>query len=170
MKIYFVSITYDQTRPRGRWSITGRTGGSGDAQNSGKISIMARGGISRTMMKSRPTGSNNKRVRRRTNMEIIAKILESANGQILPSKLILKANLNTRRMQIYSDMLLEMGLLVKKTVTLGGGDKRIVFMTSEKGLQFLSVLKGIKEIDREIGAAVKESKEREASRPSKGKA
>ena len=97
------------------------------------------------MVKHRAHGPIKNRDRRRTNVEIVVKILESANGQILPSKLIMKANLNTRRMQRYSDMLVKDGLLSKKTVSLNG-QRRILFVTSEEGLEYLSVLKGIKEI------------------------
>lgn len=108
------------------------------------------------MMKPSHSGVRH-RSRRRTDFEIIVKILENANGEILPSKLLLKANLNTARMARYTDLLVKNGLLTKKTIAYGNG-KREVFMTTQEGIEYISTHKNMKQIFDGIGVVHKEAR------------
>jgi predicted transcriptional regulator len=83
-------------------------------------------------------------------MEIILQIFESANVEILPSNLLTKANLNTARMQRYTELLLEEELLIRKTVECGKNRNNEVFVTSREEMECIAVLKDLEEATREL--------------------
>jgi predicted transcriptional regulator len=81
-------------------------------------------------------------MRKRSSPDIIATILESANGGIGKTRLLTKANLTSTQFKKYIDLLVE-----KKLVAEFDGDSRNhSYMTTALGLQYLELYNSIKAV------------------------
>jgi predicted transcriptional regulator len=82
-------------------------------------------------------------VKNRSRPDIMAIILESANGGITKTKLLTRANLTSGQLKQYLDILMEKKLLIE----LADEDKRhIAYRTTEKGMRYLSIYSSLKNI------------------------
>lgn len=82
-------------------------------------------------------------MKNRSRADIIAIILESANGGITKTKLLTKANLTSGQLRQYLKILLEKKLIVE----LADQDKRhIAFRTTERGMKYLGIYSSLKNI------------------------
>jgi predicted transcriptional regulator len=82
-------------------------------------------------------------VKNRSRPDIIAIILEAANGGITKTKLLTRANLTSGQLRQYLDVLIQ-----KKLITeFVDDDKRhVAYKTNEKGMRYLSVYSSLKSI------------------------
>ena len=79
-------------------------------------------------------------MKKRSSPDIIATILEAANGGIGKTRLLTKANLTSSQFKKYIELLLEKGLL-------GESDKEgRQFKTTSRGLQYLELYNSIKAV------------------------
>jgi len=69
---------------------------------------------------------------RRNNAEIVAGVLEAAKRDATITRIMYQAGMNFNQAQRYVNLLVEKGLL--KTKTQG---KKMFFLTSDKGLEYL---------------------------------
>jgi predicted transcriptional regulator len=82
-------------------------------------------------------------VRNRSRPDIIAVILESANGGITRTKLLTRANLTSGQLRQYRDILLQKKLMIE----LSDVERRhMAYRTTEKGIRYLSVYSTLKEV------------------------
>ncbi|MEP0825423.1 MAG: hypothetical protein HRF40_08060 [Nitrososphaera sp.] len=82
-------------------------------------------------------------MKNRSRPDIMAIILESANGGITKTKLLTRANLTSGQLKQYLDILMEKKLLIE----LADEDKRhIAYRTTEKGMRYLSIYSSLKNI------------------------
>jgi predicted transcriptional regulator len=82
-------------------------------------------------------------VKNRSRPDIMAIILESANGGITKTKLLTRANLTSDQLRQYVDILIEKKLMME----LANESKRyIAYRTTEKGIRYLSVYSTLKSI------------------------
>ncbi|HEX7033198.1 MAG TPA: winged helix-turn-helix domain-containing protein [Nitrososphaera sp.] len=82
-------------------------------------------------------------MKNRSRPDIMAIILESANGGITKTKLLTRANLTSGQLRQYLDILMEKELLIE----LADEDKRhIAYRTTEKGMHYLSIYSSLKNI------------------------
>ncbi len=82
-------------------------------------------------------------MKNRSRPEIIAIILEAANGGITKTKLLTRANLSSGQLRQYLDVLVEKKLLLE----LADEDKRhVAYRTAELGMRYLSVYSSLKSI------------------------
>ena len=82
-------------------------------------------------------------MKNRSRPDIIACILESANGGITKTRLLTKANLTSGQLRQYIDLLSTKRLLAELS---DGDQKHVAYRTTERGMKYLSVylaLKGI---------------------------
>jgi predicted transcriptional regulator len=77
---------------------------------------------------------------KRSSPDIIATILEAANGGIGKTRLLTKANLTSAQFKKYVDLLVAKKLLAE----LEGPDSRPAFKTTGLGLQYLQLYSSIK--------------------------
>jgi predicted transcriptional regulator len=82
-------------------------------------------------------------VRNRSRPDIMAIILESANGGITKTKLLTRANLTSGQLKQYLDI-----LITKKLVVQLADEQRrhLAYRTTEKGLRYLSIYFTLKSI------------------------
>jgi predicted transcriptional regulator len=82
-------------------------------------------------------------VKNRSRPDIVAIILESANGGITKTKLLTRANLTSGQLRQYLDVL----TTKKMVVQLADEDKRhMAYRTTEKGIRYLSIYSTLKSI------------------------
>jgi predicted transcriptional regulator len=81
-------------------------------------------------------------VKNRSRPDIMAIILEAANGGISKTKLLTRANLTSGQLRQYLDVLLEKKLLVK----LSDDKRHVAYRTTEKGMRYLSIYSVLKSI------------------------
>jgi predicted transcriptional regulator len=82
-------------------------------------------------------------VKNRSRPDIMATILESANGGITKSNLLTRANLTSGQLRQYLD-----DLITKKLVVQLADEERthMAYRTTEKGIRYLSVYSTLKSI------------------------
>lgn len=82
-------------------------------------------------------------VKNRSRPDIMAIILEAANGGITKTKLLTRANLTSGQLRQYLDVLVEKKLLSE----LSDDDKRhVAYRTAEKGMRYLAIYSSLKSI------------------------
>ena len=82
-------------------------------------------------------------MKNRSRPDIMAIILEAANGGITKTKLLTKANLTSGQLKQYLDILVEKRLLLE----LADKDSRhIAYRTTEKGIRYLAIYSSLKSI------------------------
>ena len=82
-------------------------------------------------------------MKNRSRPDIVAIILESANGGITKTKLLTRANLTSGQLRQYLDVLTTKKLVVQ----LADEDKRhMAYRTTEKGIRYLSIYSTLKSI------------------------
>jgi predicted transcriptional regulator len=82
-------------------------------------------------------------VKNRSRPDIMAIILESANGGITKTKLLTRANLTSGQLKQYLDVLITKKLLVQ----LADEQRRhLAYRTTEKGIRYLSIYFTLKNI------------------------
>jgi predicted transcriptional regulator len=82
-------------------------------------------------------------VRNRSRPDIMAIILESANGGITKTKLLTRANLTSGQLKQYLDILITKKLVVQLT---DEQRRHLAYRTTEKGLRYLSIYFTLKSI------------------------
>lgn len=82
-------------------------------------------------------------MKNRSRPDIMAIILEAANGGITKTKLLTRANLTSGQLRQYLDVLIEKKLLIELT----DEDRRhVAYRTTEKGMRYLSIYSSLKNI------------------------
>ena len=82
-------------------------------------------------------------MKNRSRPDIMAIILEAANGGITKTKLLTRANLTSGQLRQYLDTLVEKKLLVE----LADEDKKhLAYRTTEKGIRYLAIYSSLKSI------------------------
>jgi predicted transcriptional regulator len=82
-------------------------------------------------------------VKNRSRPDIVAIILESANGGITKTRLLTRANLTSGQLRQYLDVLITKKLVVQ----LADEDKRhMAYRITEKGIRYLSIYSTLKSI------------------------
>jgi predicted transcriptional regulator len=82
-------------------------------------------------------------VKNRSRPDIMAIILEAANGGITKTKLLTRANLTSGQLKQYLDVLVEKKLLTE----LSDEERRhMAYRTTEKGMRYLSIYSSLKSI------------------------
>ncbi len=82
-------------------------------------------------------------MRKRGSPDIIATILETANGGIGKTRLLTKANLTSTQLKRYMDLLLEKELLAKCE---DRSSRHPTYKTTGLGLQYLTLYNAIKSV------------------------
>lgn len=82
-------------------------------------------------------------MKNRSRPDIIAMILESANGGITKTRLLTRANLTSGQLRHYVQMLLSKKLLAELA---DEGGKHIAYRTTEVGMKYLSVYNSLRSI------------------------
>jgi predicted transcriptional regulator len=82
-------------------------------------------------------------VKNRSRPDIIAMILESANGGITKSKLITKANLTSGQLRHYIQILIDKKLIAQLSDAQG---IHTAYRTTELGMKYLEVYRSLKSI------------------------
>jgi predicted transcriptional regulator len=82
-------------------------------------------------------------VRKRSSPDIIATILESANGGIGKTKLLTKANLTSTQLRKYMDFLLEKEFLAECE---DRSSRHTAYKTTGLGLKYLALYNSIKSV------------------------
>ena len=81
------------------------------------------------------------RERRRTRIDILAKILSAAVNDKLKTRIMFKASLNYNQAEQYFKFLIKAGLLRKAE-----SGRRTFYQTTDKGRQFVAKYKALKEL------------------------
>jgi len=82
-------------------------------------------------------------VKNRSRPDIMAIILEAANGGITKTRLLTKANLTSGQLRQYMSVLIEKNLVVE----LADEDKRhMAYRTTEKGMRYLAIYSALRSI------------------------
>ena len=82
-------------------------------------------------------------MKNRSRPDIIAIILEAANGGITKTRLLTKANLTSGQLRQYLNILVEKKLVIE----LADEDKRhVAYRTTERGMRYLSMYAALKNI------------------------
>jgi predicted transcriptional regulator len=82
-------------------------------------------------------------VKNRSRPDIMAIILESANGGISKTKLLTRANLTSEQLRQYRDILIQKKLILELT----DEDRRhMAYRTTEKGIRYLLAYSTLKDI------------------------
>ncbi len=81
------------------------------------------------------------RERRRTRIDILARILSAALHDRLKTRIMFKASLNYNQAEQYFDFLIKAGLLRRD-----GSGKRVLYKTTDKGKEFITKYKALKEL------------------------
>ncbi|HWS19620.1 MAG TPA: winged helix-turn-helix domain-containing protein [Nitrososphaera sp.] len=82
-------------------------------------------------------------MRNRSRPDIMAIILESANGGISKTKLLTRANLTTGQLRQYLDVLVTKNLVVQLA---DEEERHLAYRTTEKGIRYLSIYSTLKSI------------------------
>jgi len=82
-------------------------------------------------------------VKNRSRPDIMAIILEAANGGITKTKLLTRANLTSGQLRQYLDILVEKKLLAEYA---SENRKYLAYRTTEKGMRYLSIYSSLKSI------------------------
>lgn len=82
-------------------------------------------------------------VKNRSRSDIIATILESANGGITKTRLLTKANLTTGQLRQYIQLLSSKKLLTELS---DESHRHIAYRTTEKGMKYLAVYMSLRSI------------------------
>jgi predicted transcriptional regulator len=82
-------------------------------------------------------------VKNRSRPDIMAIILESANGGITKTKLLTRANLTSGQLRQYRDILIQRKLIIELA---DEGKRHMAYRTTEKGIRYLSVYSTLKNI------------------------
>jgi predicted transcriptional regulator len=82
-------------------------------------------------------------VKNRSRSDIIAIILESANGGITKTRLLTKANLTSGQLSQYIEMLASKKMISELSDSTR---RRIAYRTTEKGMKYLAVYTTLKTI------------------------
>jgi predicted transcriptional regulator len=82
-------------------------------------------------------------VKNRSRPDIMAIILEAANGGITKTRLLTKANLTSGQLKQYMSILIEKNLVIE----MADEDKRhMAYRTTEKGIKYLAIYSALKSI------------------------
>lgn len=82
-------------------------------------------------------------MKNRSRPDIMAIILEAANGGITKTKLLTRANLTSGQLRHYLEILIQKRLLIE----LADEDKKhVAYRTTEKGMRYLSIYSSLKSI------------------------
>lgn len=82
-------------------------------------------------------------MKNRSRPDIIAIILEAANGGITKTKLLTRANLTSGQLKQYLGVLVEKKLLLE----LADEDKKhVAYRTTERGMRYLSIYSSLKSV------------------------
>lgn len=82
-------------------------------------------------------------MKNRSRPDIMAIILEAANGGITKTRLLTKANLTSGQLKQYMSILVEKNLVIE----LADEDKRhMAYRTTEKGMRYLAIYSSLKSI------------------------
>jgi predicted transcriptional regulator len=81
-------------------------------------------------------------MKNRSRPDIMAIILEAANGGISKTKLLTRTNLTSGQLGQYLDVLVEKRLLVK----LSDDKRHVAYRTTEKGMRYLTIYSALKNI------------------------
>lgn len=82
-------------------------------------------------------------MKNRSRPDIMAIILEAANGGITKTRLLTKANLTSGQLRQYMSVLIEKNLVTE----LADEDKRhTAYRTTEKGMRYLAIYSALKNI------------------------
>jgi len=76
--------------------------------------------------------------------DIVAIILDAANGGATKTRLATKANLTSIQLRQYTELLIERKLLTE--IIIEGNSKHLIYRTTEKGLRYLEVYSSLKNI------------------------
>jgi predicted transcriptional regulator len=82
-------------------------------------------------------------VKNRSGPDIMATILESANGGITKTKLLTPANLTSGQLRQYLQILIEKRLIIELA---DEGKRHMAYRTTEKGIRYVSVYSTLKSI------------------------
>ena len=82
-------------------------------------------------------------MKNRSRSDIIAIILESANGGITKTKLLTKANLTSGQLRQYIEMLESKKMIAELS---DASHRRVAYRTTEKGMKYLAVYTTLKSI------------------------
>jgi predicted transcriptional regulator len=82
--------------------------------------------------------------RRRSEIEIMANILSAANKSIKKTRIMYRCNLSHNQLQVYLQILHDMGFLVPHSKK--EGEKLNCFKTTPKGLKFLDTYRALKSL------------------------
>jgi predicted transcriptional regulator len=82
-------------------------------------------------------------VKNRSGPDIMATILESANGGITKTKLLTRANLTSGQLRQYLQILIEKRLIIELA---DEGKRHMAYRTTEKGIRYVSVYSTLKSI------------------------
>ena len=82
-------------------------------------------------------------MKNRSRPDIIATILESANGGITKTKLLTRANVTSGQLRQYLEVLITKKLVVQLT---DADRKHMAYRTTEKGIRYLSIYSTLKSI------------------------
>jgi predicted transcriptional regulator len=80
-------------------------------------------------------------VKKRSSLDIIATILDAANGGIGKTRLLEKANLTTSQFRKYLDLLLTKKLIVESTIA-----GRPAYKTTELGIRYVTLYASIRSV------------------------
>lgn len=83
-------------------------------------------------------------MKNRSKPDIVAIILDAANGGVTKTRLLSKANLTSIQLKQYIDMLLERDLVTELLVE--NNSRRVGYRTTEKGLRYLAIYSALKNI------------------------
>lgn len=81
-------------------------------------------------------------MRKRSSPDIIATILEAANGGIGKTRLLTRANLTSSQFRKYMELLLEKGLLAESD----RNSRQHSYRTTARGLQYMALYNSIKAV------------------------
>ena len=83
-------------------------------------------------------------MRKRSSSDIIATILESANGGVGKTRLLTRANLTSSQLKKYMDLLLEKELIARCEDRSSSGHP--IYKTTGLGLQYLVLYNSVKSV------------------------
>lgn len=82
-------------------------------------------------------------MKNRSRPDIMATILEAANGGITKTKLLTRANLTSFQLRQYLHILVARKLLIELS---DEDEKHVAYRTTEKGMRYLSIYSSLKNI------------------------
>jgi predicted transcriptional regulator len=94
--------------------------------------------------KKRVRSNSNRFVRKRSDIDIMANILSAAKRGAKKTRIMYKCNLSHSQLQVYLQILLEMGFLSSSPKKEGA--KQNYFKTTSKGFEFLDAYRTLKSL------------------------